>query len=496
MESDPNFEPQTRSPAWLAAFQYFEECESSGLGQDWNIDGVDFWPIIKSVTIGTMMHAGLEKAPRMPLSRQLINTAKRFRLQTMVPASWLTSTTARQFSDTLVSDPMSERPLWCFGNSSPMIENPLGYAHVHFDPYRLEAGRAGLEHWTLFYRERTSDSRLTGALLGPNRSIAAELASLDASDWQRVVMTWRDRIGAVIAKVSGLPVKVEHLTDLCLATVAKSLVTRDAFRCVFERRRPALILIFNYYQRYAWGLVAAAREAGIRIIDIQHGAQGRYHHAYHWARLPANGWSIVPPEFLLYGSPRGQTLSSGKCLVGAPSWYLWCRLAASTDKLPKCWKENAELLLKDARTFWNEAGKRTIPWHVYASYAEEAPGLIERIETTLGKRARILNKRHPAAVRNGATHVEKLPLPYTLASADGLITGYSATILEAAMMGTPCFVMSSNAALMYEGHELNSLPPGVDEAAETLAAVPVHGSHPEDRLAAALERTHFPSGWI
>jgi hypothetical protein len=65
------------------------------------------------------------------------------------------------------------------------------------------------------------------------------------------------------------------------------------------------IFLTSWYFPDTMGIVAAARERGIRTIDVQHGKQGRFQGMYSWwTRIPpAEGYQLIPDGFWCWGQP-------------------------------------------------------------------------------------------------------------------------------------------------------------------------------------------------
>jgi hypothetical protein len=488
MQADPQVDSDV-APKWLQAFRIFEELESRGVGQDWMLDGLHVWPMIKTLTVAPLIHATLEKvSPSSTVTATSQVKRAQSGLTKLVNMLFYetTGTTPKKSNDlvdSILQDRNSQKPLWCVGNTGTVLQGPYGYAHVHFDPYRAFAQSQGLDHWTLFYNEEANSKRVSDMLIGPNRGIQSELAAANVAPWRSRIAEWKSAHEAFFRdNFQSLHADLPGLMATCASALGRSLAYRDAFRRIFEVRRPKMLLCFNYYQRIGWALCAAAREAGIPIYDIQHGAQSRFHHAYHWTKFPDGGWNTTPTGYLLYGIPNDAGVSGGKSFIGAPSWYLWCKLAFSSEQnypLPSAWKKNAAQWLSQARQLWKDADQRTAPWLMYASYADEASGRVENIEAKLDNRVRVLRKRHPTKTYGDPSIIEQIPLPLSLAAMDGLFSGYSATILEATAMGVPSFAFSGNASLFYEGLPLRALPSDDNAAAALLASIGKHEMPPE-----------------
>jgi hypothetical protein len=66
--------------------------------------------------------------------------------------------------------------------------------------------------------------------------------------------------------------------------------------------RPRAVFVVCYYAPEMRALTLACRRLGIPVLDLQHGKQGRFHHAYtHWQQVPKGGWQLLPDVFCVWG---------------------------------------------------------------------------------------------------------------------------------------------------------------------------------------------------
>jgi hypothetical protein len=77
---------------------------------------------------------------------------------------------------------------------------------------------------------------------------------------------------------------------------------KEIFSLILKRIKPKFIFLKCYYEYDSFGLVLAAKELGIKTIDIQHGKQGIYHPMYtHFSKIPKNGYKLLPDYFWNWG---------------------------------------------------------------------------------------------------------------------------------------------------------------------------------------------------
>lgn len=478
-------------PAWVRILSELEEFENNDFVLDWRVDDLEVWPIIKSKLISSALQDAVRDR-RIPLGF-VERWTERIQARINRKPRLSPAKIAKQF----LSDPNTTRDLWCLGNAVPTTLTSQGYAHGHFDAYRILAESRGLDHWGVFYRESSDDPRLTGAIVQPNSGFGELFAALRPSTEAMTDENWTSRLNRVM-KNEVIRLQITDNLRVLRSLVAAALATRDMFRAIFDVRRPKLVLCFNYYQPIGWGLCAAAKERGVTVLDVQHGAQGRHHHAYHWQRFPEKGWNCVPDGFILYGVPAGSLVTGYTCHKSMPSWYLWSRFAyglESSVRRDNRWIQLGNQLLAESRSFWGEADTRTQPWYLATPFAGENDMYSKALAKLMTGKGRILSRRHPAG-KHERTKFETLPISAALAAVDGLVTGYSASILEAAGMSLTSFVNNDNAFLFYEGVPMVRLDADPSAAASQLLAQTRLAMSAEERLVQSVTTAPLPLSWL
>ena len=77
----------------------------------------------------------------------------------------------------------------------------------------------------------------------------------------------------------------------------------DHFRRALDVARPSLAFVVSYYGLEGMAFVLACREAGILVVDLQHGVQGDMHPAYaRWPRPDAGVHALLPDRFWVWSS--------------------------------------------------------------------------------------------------------------------------------------------------------------------------------------------------
>ncbi len=93
----------------------------------------------------------------------------------------------------------------------------------------------------------------------------------------------------------------------------------DLYGGLMEKYRPAAILLVCYYDEQKFGLIHAARQYGVPVVDIQHGSQGQNHIMYHhWKEHVSDGFNTLPSVFWCWSNywatrlrASGESFTSG-----------------------------------------------------------------------------------------------------------------------------------------------------------------------------------------
>ena len=77
----------------------------------------------------------------------------------------------------------------------------------------------------------------------------------------------------------------------------------SAKKLLLKHKNLKEIYLTCWYTTETMGICAAARQLGIKTIDIQHGKQGKYQAMYSgWTTIPESGYSLMPDKFWCWGN--------------------------------------------------------------------------------------------------------------------------------------------------------------------------------------------------
>lgn len=133
-----------------------------------------------------------------------------------------------------------------------------------------------------------------------------------------------DLLTEEISKVTG----IKYVNAKVNSSFYEIIYHRDFFREVFKIIKPKFVFLKCYYENDSFGLILAAKEAGIKTVDIQHGKQGLYHPMYtHFTKIPKQGYELLPDYFWNWGEESAYNIEnwqnnkiSHKAIVGGNLW--------------------------------------------------------------------------------------------------------------------------------------------------------------------------------
>jgi hypothetical protein len=132
------------------------------------------------------------------------------------------------------------------------------------------------------YADAIALATLVGQKLRPPRLTTAELAEIGSVEQQ-------------LESTCGVRV---DLRTACTRLVSDFWIRHALYSRLLRRRRPQDVYCVAAYAGFA-PLVAAARDLGVRVNEIQHGIITRYHMGYSYPVLPASGQLAYFPDRLL-----------------------------------------------------------------------------------------------------------------------------------------------------------------------------------------------------
>ena len=275
------------------------------------------------------------------------------------------------------------------------------------------------------------------------------------SELKRLSLAFRAHV-----KTSGMA----HLFSGDLASIfyvrGRSVLNARAWsRHLLDRHRQlSYLALSGWYSPGAMGLTAAFSERGILTVDLQHGQQGPYQSMYvDWSVRWAPEASLLPAEFWLWGretqeriSPRNAPDAPSSRIVGYP--FLRDMLG-QVSKGPL-----------GPRNYVHQDPRRRVVVALQGQHIDLNGVIPDELKRFMHReKATFVVRQHPNTPlsereRQSLRHEfsesavfddGRRPLPFVLAGADALISGFSSAVLEAAYMRIPSLVWAPVASDQY-----------------------------------------------
>lgn len=121
------------------------------------------------------------------------------------------------------------------------------------------------------------------------------------------------------------------------------ILKKTFFKRLLKTLKAKLCFVCCYYDQVSCAMTSAARELGIRVVDIQHGKQGAFHGYYtHWTKLPAGGYELLPTHFWSWGEESAHNIESTQspsmehpCVIGGNPWLAKFRSGVNFIESPR-----------------------------------------------------------------------------------------------------------------------------------------------------------------
>lgn len=234
-------------------------------------------------------------------------------------------------------------------------------------------------------------------------------------------------------------------------------------RRILQQTRPRLAFLVSYYGVEGMAFVLACRQAGVPVVDLQHGVQSELHPAY--ARLPkpvGRAHALVPDRFWVWSEADRQVIAEwaeGTEHSAVVSGNPWLRVWQDRDS----WNLDDDLRRADALKA--RAGDRpvvliTLQWGLHPrEQLEPMRQLIHRANQQFAFWVRLhpsmLERREEirALLREAGRYEldepTDLPLPVLLSNSSAHITHSSTVAVEAAQFGVRTVVTSDLGGELY-----------------------------------------------
>ena len=218
------------------------------------------------------------------------------------------------------------------------------------------------------------------------------------------------------------------------------------------------LYLTSWYFPDMMGLTASAKEAGIDVIDVQHGKQGKYQGMYSWwTRIPQDGYRMMPDRFWCWGRPSCDDIlrtspnrTTHRPFVGGYPWIDWYRTFINKEAVRP--KAGRTILF----TLQGPQGKsgEPIPDFIVSFLQDDRysdwlirfrnhPNFTTGLDYCARRLSSVDRRRFEIADQNRNLYDEFLGSTHH-------ITGYSSCCYEAESFGVPTLLFGEEAQSIYE----------------------------------------------
>lgn len=242
---------------------------------------------------------------------------------------------------------------------------------------------------------------------------------------------------------------------------------------VLKKVKPKYCFGLCYYSYPMYGMNLAAKELGILSIDMQHGAQGRFHPSYYFTKVPRNGYNCLPEEFWCWEEDSCNSLKSSslhkehKIVLSGNPWVNY--LTKSIQKYESLFPKDKPIIL-----FTHQPLQPVISTYLLEAIAKTSDEyhwwirLHPRISIEDQETLKMLLKSYQL---ENIIEIEKaslISLPVILKNCQLHLSKYSGSIIEAMLTGTFSIVLDNIGIMTFhqiiaDGKALGLEDPSSDE---------------------------------
>lgn len=443
--------------------------------RSFRIGGMDVWPIVKATLVMNTLNSDQR-------------TAAFVRPKTASPLRRIHNLLSSYFAGM----PEFDCKALFLANTAPAMNVDGVLLNPHIDPLRIALEARGVTTLTAYYDD---------CHLGPTAMKSIGLSGILARR-PKIPFEARDffSLNELLTSYTSSPgLRYSIKPETIMKRVAQVLSLREFYGRILDRNRSIRhLFLTNYYGPHGWAAIGAAKARGIPSTDIQHGVQGRFHHAYSWPEIREKVPDCLPDHYLCWAEEDVRNLDQyfptrGKATLIGPGHLQLEHLAVTvaTERQPSVGG------LTDYRRLHNELQRQASHYRsagkliacLFLQYKEGSEWLI-KLRAALPDDIELWIRRHPGLRRlqqapialAGICYVDDYPLSAVLRMIDVAVMGYSSVGREAAHVGCPVVAYSPIAKQFLEAECTATGFTLVDQNPEAVAAAIAATPKPQRKL--------------
>lgn len=446
---------------FLALHAFVEEAERDERICEWRYKDVCVWPVVKYILVKNLIEAernGYEAQSKYDNYKVF---AERNPLLLPEASAAVTETPPPFFSE-IPSATDGRSSILAFGRRSSLVQICGLELNQQLDPYRMSLADLGYKTIT-FWQGHTRDA-VEEKLPKDEYSIDAFIMHINKK--AAVPIFIRESIYTYVPKFqefcAGIGFEPDSVCAFMDTMIGRLDFARPHIADLLERLRPMAVITSNYASIYGWATAHECRRLGLPFIDLQHGIQGRFSGSSHWSLAPQSDWTVVPTHQICWTEDDVLTFEAGhrnrRAVAVGPGSLLLPELLTSNAGSPVL--AQAGGMLRAFRTRL-EAALTELPRPLVLFAAQQDGDIRKAADLADQLSGTVLYRSHPTRPLDALRQVEpkrfadlhvelasQTPLALLLETVDLVVTGYSATILEAALLGKPSVAVGAFAKLL------------------------------------------------
>ncbi|MBI3217921.1 MAG: hypothetical protein HYZ44_00245 [Bacteroidetes bacterium] len=257
------------------------------------------------------------------------------------------------------------------------------------------------------------------------------------------------------------------------------LAWKNFYSYVLKQTNASTAFGLCYYSNEMFGMNLAAKEMGVKSIDMQHGTISKLHPAYTFSKIPAGSYNVLPDEFWVWDENTSSLLKEQ---------------FASVPEIQVKLSGNPWLVETNQMLRYPQLEKISNPLIVYTHQPLRPPldeYLLDVILKTQSQYSWWI-RLHPKTTENEKCEIQKiltqhqlcdvvelnaatdLPLPALLSKASVHISKFSGSVIESTLMGVPTLILEevgvqSFEELIADGKAVGIVQPDADQIIQQLS---------------------------
>ncbi|PWB24556.1 hypothetical protein [Flavobacterium sp. HTF] len=399
---------------------FLKDAEGKFPVQEWKIEGVRAWPIIKT----SVFFVSYEKkeVAQKSIKKYFINFLKLMKLNVLYSFICLKTLKFKKI-DFLFSGFFGHRVLFEKFFYNRYFDPIMDYLESH--GYKSKIFEYEKMQGSIHYRQdRVFDAtKLIHYFKFKNKNIDIDFEKLEG--FSELMQEFENQ----------MKISTSEILERISSEFNNALSWKNLWLTVIDKSKVQNVFVLCYYNSKMYGLILAAKERNILSVDMQHGGQSDFNCAYNFSSLPQDGYELLPDYFWTWDKVSANNIfkftqnSTHNVIVGGNPWINFL-------KNKSIFLDNKKVILYTLQTTQTPVlhpyiidGIKNTP-EEYTWWLRLHPRMTDIEISTLHEQLKNENLIDRVEIEKAS----RLPLPLILAQCSAHISHFSGSILEADLM--------------------------------------------------------------